>query len=69
MKYDDLAKKFISCGCEFLRSAKGSHRIWRNRINGHRASIPDHGSEDLGKGIIEDVRKKLGIAKEDFDKA
>lgn len=69
MKYADLARKLVNCGCAFDRQAKGSHEVWRNRVNGNRATVPNHGSSDLAEGTISAIRWNLGIDKEDFDNA
>ena len=69
MKYADLARKLVNCGCAFDRQAKGSHQVWRSRINGKRTTVPDHGSKDLAEGTISVIRRDLGIDKKDFDKA
>ena len=69
MTYADLARKLRHCGCEFDRQAKGSHEVWRNLVNGNRATVPDHGSGDLAPGTISVIIRNLGIDKKEFDRA
>ena len=69
MTYRDLAKKLVNCGCEFDRQAKGSHEVWRSRLTGQRATVPNHGSRDLPPGTIRAIVRNLGIDKKDFDDA
>ena len=46
-------------GCTF-EPAKGSHQVvWRN---GRRSVIPIHGkAKELGTGLVESVKKDLGL--------
>ena len=74
MRYADLTRKLVRCGCEFDRQARGSHEIWRSRIVASMVSeqlpqIPNYGSKDLQTGIVRSIIHDLGIDKEEFDRA
>ncbi len=69
MRYKELAKKLRRLGCELDRQSRGSHEIWRNRLKGTRATVPNSGSKDLPKGTLSAILRHLGIAKDEFDSA
>ena len=69
MRYRELAQKLMKLGCEFDRQAKGSHEVWRSRLTGQRATIPNHGSKDLAPEMVRAIIRNLGIDKKDFDNA
>ena len=41
----------LEAGFGFDRTAKGSHEIWRNVLNGHRTTVPHH-PEALPEGTV-----------------
>ena len=62
MKYADVARRLKALGCqESHRRSSGSHRKWRNPANGNKATVPDHGSQDLRIGTIRAVVRDLGL--------
>ena len=69
MRYKELAKKLRRLGCELDKQSRGSHEIWRSRLRGTRATVPNWGSKDLTKGTLSAIRRHLSIAKDEFDSA
>lgn len=39
----------------------GSHDIWINPVTGARAAVPRHGTEEVKKGTLRSILKKLGV--------
>lgn len=39
----------------------GSHVIVKDEVTGRTYPIPDHGSEDLGKGLVGAIEKFTGV--------
>ena len=71
MTYRQLIRRLAECGCVFDRQAKGSHEIWRNRTNGRRGTVPNHGNTEVPRGTLSQTLRdsgRLGIDKNDFDK-
>ena len=66
MRYRELAKRLRRLGCEELRQAKGSHRIWRNPATEKVASVPDWGNRDLTPGTVRAILRELGISRKEF---
>jgi len=62
MKSKELIKLITSAGWYEVRQ-KGSHKIfYHNKIkNPALIVIPDHGSKDLGKGLVNKVLKQAGL--------
>ncbi len=58
MTYKQFTKKLMEeDDWYFLRNGKGSHKIWAHPLKTRRLSIPDHGSKELGKGLINTLLK------------
>ncbi|HQE93599.1 MAG TPA: type II toxin-antitoxin system HicA family toxin [Anaerolineae bacterium] len=66
MKYRELAKRLRQLGCEFVRTASGSHRIWWNPANGQYTTIPDWSSKDLKVGTLRSILSDLGLAMDEI---
>ncbi len=66
MRYRTLAKRLKKLGCEELRSAKGSHRIWYNPNTDLEAVAPDWGTKDLRLGTVRAIIRQLGISRKEF---
>ena len=66
MKYRELVKRLRQLGCEFVRNASGSHRIWWNPGNGQYTTIPDWGSKDLKTGTLRSVLADLGLTMDEI---
>ena len=62
-----LIKILISFGFEEIRS-KGSHKFFYNSQNHLSTTVPDHGSEDIGIGLLRKILRDAGINLEEFKK-
>ena len=69
MTYRELVRKLALFGCSFDRQGRGSHELWRNRVNGARTTIPNWGRKDLRPGTVRRILRDLGIDKAEFDRA
>ena len=58
MKYSEFRRYLKSLGATFL-PAKGSH--WRVTLNGKSSIFPDHGAKEMKTGLVEGIKKDLGI--------
>jgi len=64
MNSKELIKLLKKAGWKKVRQ-KGSHVVFTHEKikNPPIIVVPDHGSKDLGKGLVNDVMKKAGIKK------
>ncbi|WP_224100149.1 type II toxin-antitoxin system HicA family toxin [Paraburkholderia caribensis] len=47
-----------------MRRSKGTEAApshYRVTLNGRTTIFPDHGAKEMGKGLVEAIRKQLGI--------
>jgi len=44
---------------------RGSHHFFRHQ-DGRTATIPDHGNEDLGRGITSKIFRDAEVSRDDF---
>lgn len=58
MKYSEFRKWLKDRGVEF-KAAKGSH--FKVTLHGKQTIFPDHGSKEIGKGLVEKIKKDLGL--------
>jgi mRNA interferase HicA len=58
IKYSEFRKWLKNQGA-VLTPAKGSH--FRVTLNGRTTIFPDHGSREIGKGLVEQIKKQLGL--------
>lgn len=61
MKASDFEKFIKVNGWTFEREGKGSHRIYKNPNFKDPISVPFHGKKDLGKGLLEKLKKQAGL--------
>lgn len=59
MKSSEFIREIKRKGWVFLRQGKGSHEIYGKA--GQQASVPNHGSKELGKGLESKLRKEMGL--------
>jgi len=59
MKSSELIKLLKKAGCKLERQGKGSHEIWYSPLTGERMSIPNHGSEEVAKGMEKKILKTM----------
>ncbi|RKP50948.1 type II toxin-antitoxin system HicA family toxin [Trinickia fusca] len=58
MKYSEFRRWLREQGAEF-KPARGSH--FRVTLNGRSTIFPDHGAKEIGKGLVEKIKKDLGL--------
>lgn len=65
------AKKLIyiikKLGYQELRR-QGSHRFFFNPTTRLTTVIPDHGSEDIGRGLLRSILRDINVGVEEFEK-
>lgn len=59
VKYNEFLRLAKKNGWKFLRQGKGSHEIWEK--NNKKVSIPNHGSKEIPKGLVESLKKEMGL--------
>jgi len=58
MKTNEFRRWLAQQGATF-KSGKGSHvKVY---LNGRMSVLPMHGSKELGKGLMEKIKKDLGL--------
>lgn len=60
-----LIKILLKLGFEEIRR-KGSHRFFFNCASGLSTVVPDHGSEDIGRGLLRKILRDIDLAMEEF---
>ena len=60
MKYSEFKKWLKAQGVEFKAHRAGSSH-YRVTLNGKSTIFPDHGAKEIGKGLVETIKKQLGI--------
>ncbi|RFP18247.1 type II toxin-antitoxin system HicA family toxin [Duganella sp. BJB475] len=58
MKYSEFRRWLARQGAVFT-PAKGSHH--RVTLNGKSTIFPDHGTKEIGTGLVEKIKKDLGL--------
>ncbi len=61
MKAREVVSRIEARGGEFVRQ-RGSHMQYEYRVDGQViafTTVPDHGSVDLGKGLISKIQRDL----------
>jgi mRNA interferase HicA len=58
VKYSEFRKWLQQRGATFV-PAKGSH--WKVTLNGKTTIFPDHGAKEIGAGLVEKIKKDLGL--------
>lgn len=61
MKAREVVARIEARGGEFVRR-RGSHELYEYRVDGHVVAVttvPDHGSKDLGKGLIGKIQRDM----------
>ena len=61
MKSSELLIKHSKAGCYMVRQGKGSHEIWFSPITGKEFVVPNHGSQEIGKGLEIKIKRTAGI--------
>ncbi len=58
MSYSEFRRWLKQQGAEFV-PAKGSH--FRVTLGGRSTIFPDHGKKEMGKGLVEKIKRDLGL--------
>lgn len=58
MKYSEFRRWLERQGARF-EAAKGSH--FKVFLNDQQSIFPDHGSKEIGKGLVEKIKKDLKL--------
>lgn len=68
MRDRDVARKLTSLGrVEVPRTGGGSHRKWRDPVEGRSTIVPDWGGRDLKLGTVRSVVRQLGLDWDRFE--
>jgi len=65
LSYGDVARRLRAAGFEFDRTAKGSHEIWRNVLDGHRTTVPHHPGV-VPEGKVRAIVRQAGLSVAEF---
>ncbi len=68
MNYLELTRRLEKLGCEFRRTAKGSHEIWWHPGRKRYTAIPHHGAKDIKAGTLKKILRDLEISPEEWDR-
>lgn len=55
MKYSEFKRWLIQHGVEFTTQSRGSHQVIR--LNGKISIFPNHGSKEIGTGLMNRIKK------------
>ena len=58
MKYSEFRRWLVKQGAVF-KPGKGSHH--RVTLHGKTTVFPDHGAKEIGTGLMEKIKKDLGL--------
>lgn len=58
MKYSEFRRWLLRQGAEFT-TGKGSHH--KVSLNGKSSVFPYHGAKEIGTGLVEKIKKDLGL--------
>lgn len=60
MKYSEFRQWLKRQGAVFEKHRSGSSHF-RVTLNGRTTIFPDHGGKEIGTGLVEAIKKQLGI--------
>jgi mRNA interferase HicA len=58
MKYSEFRRWLLRQGATIV-PGKGSHH--KVSLNGKSTVFPDHGAKEIGTGLVEKIKKELGL--------
>lgn len=61
MKCSELLRLLKKDGWIILREGKGSHKLLTHLKKQGTITFPDHGSDEIGKGLAEKIKKQAGL--------
>ena len=62
----EVMRKLQRGGFSFTH-AKGSHHFFHNIITNRTTSVPLHGGNDIGRGLLRKIIKQSGLSVEEFN--
>lgn len=62
-----MMKILYNLGFQNIRT-KGSHHFFYNKSTGTTTTIPVHGNEYLGAGILKEILRDINLSVEDYEK-
>jgi mRNA interferase HicA len=60
MKYSEFRRWLKDQGATFQKHRSGSSHS-KVTLNGHTTIFPEHGSKEIGTGLVQKIKKDLGI--------
>lgn len=54
----EVIARLLSLGCRELRQ-RGSHRRFESPIGHCKTTVPDHGRDELGKGLLRAIERDM----------
>jgi predicted RNA binding protein YcfA (HicA-like mRNA interferase family) len=67
MTYRALSQRLRKLGCEFVRTAAGSHEIWWRPSKKRFTTIPRHANRDIPAGTLRAILRDLDITRAEFE--
>lgn len=61
-----VIKVLKKIGFEFYRESKGSHEIWRRRMNKRHTTLPRHPGKILKRRTLKSILNDIGLSVEEF---
>lgn len=58
MKYSEFRRWLERQGAKIVPGRGSHHKV---SLNGRMSILPDHGSKEMGKGLMEKIKKDLGL--------
>jgi mRNA interferase HicA len=58
LTYSEFKRWLLKQGCKFAHG-KGSHKLIE--LGGRVSTFPDHGKKEMKKGLVEGIKKDLGL--------
>jgi len=69
MNYADLTHRLRESGCEFRRTAKGSHELWWHPGRKRYTTIPRPGAKDIKISTFKKILRDLAISPEEWEES
>lgn len=59
MKYSEFKRWLTARGAKFVAGKGTSH--YKVYLDGRQTTFPDHGAKEIGKGLVEQIKRDLGL--------
>lgn len=60
-----VIRKLIRAGFRYI-GARGSHQFYRHIVTKRTASIPIHGGNTIGRGLLKKIMEQAGLSLKEF---